>query len=459
VLESVSIVNKTNFVTIVSRDVRQVWSCDDIDGKVLVSQFTVPDVESISGLTSRNEDTSFFFSFSSFLYPVIIFSVDLLDQDLQNQATAFRQMVLSGFDASFFQTKQVFFTSKAGTKVPMFIVHRKDLVLDGTNPTWLYGYGGQHSVDRSVCICMCDDASCEALLLLIFSFSCRVWSCAFRFQHLSPSFVFGRACGVHATLGRHLRVSEYSRWRRVWRGMVQGGRAHEEATCEETRRPHTRNYACTLHAPSSSSRDDTTATAFNCGVYAEHIKFTSDSERQMITALLRRTDALSMLIDRCSDSRVAWSSRVLDHFLVFSLLLSQVFADFSCAAEYLIAEKYTSPAKLAINGGSNGGLLVCACLNQRPELFGCVVGQVSVLDMLRFHKWTIGYAWSSDYGSSDQSKEMFEYLLRYSPVHNVRIDVPYPALLLCTSDHDDLCFKSLKCKRRCRNMPSRLRRC
>jgi prolyl oligopeptidase len=215
VLESVSIVNKTNFITIVSRDVKQILSLVDISGKVLVPEFTLPDVGSISGLTSRKEDTSFFFSFSSFLYPGIIFSVDLLEQDLQKQATVFRQIVLPGFDASLFQTKQVFFTSKDGTKVPMFIVHRKDLVLDGTNPTWLYGYGGQLSVDRSVCIVHVSMHGVMYFSLLTLMFLRRVCRLD-RFQHLPSSFVLRCACGVHAAFRRHLRVSEYSRWRRVW---------------------------------------------------------------------------------------------------------------------------------------------------------------------------------------------------------------------------------------------------
>jgi prolyl oligopeptidase len=114
-----------------------------------------------------------------------------------------------------------------------------------------------------------------------------------------------------------------------------------------------------------------------------------------------------------------------------------VFDDFIAAAEYLVSNKYTSPKKMAVMGGSNGGLLIGAVINQRPDLFGVAIPQVGVMDMLRYHKFTIGKYWAVDYGTSEDSKEMFDYLYKYSPLHNIRKGVEYPATMVMTADHDD----------------------
>uniref|UniRef100_A0A673ZTV9 Prolyl endopeptidase n=1 Tax=Salmo trutta TaxID=8032 RepID=A0A673ZTV9_SALTR len=259
------------------------------------------DVGSVVGFTGRKRDSEIFYYFTSFLSPGIA------HEPLQPHV--FREVTVKGFDPSDYQTTQVFYPSKDGTEIPMFIVHKKGLKLDGSHPAFLYGYGG-------------------------FNIS------------ITPSYSVSRLIFVRH-MGGVLAVAN-----------IRGGGEYGE----------------TWHKAGMLAKKQ------NC------------------------------------------------------------FTDFQCAAEYLIKEGYSSPSKLTINGGSNGGLLVAACVNQRPELFGCAVAQVGVMDMLKFHKFTIGHAWTTDFGCCEV-KEQFDWLIKYSPLHNIRVPegegVQYPAVLLLTGDHDD----------------------
>jgi prolyl oligopeptidase len=297
VIELVSIIHD-RFVVSYLHDAHSRLRVFGLDGRPL-TDVALPTLGSLTQITGERKDDEMFFGFTSFLYPTTIFRYDFATGD----TSVFKAPAID-FDPTTYETKQVFYTSKDGTRVPMFITHKRGVTLDGSNPTYLYGYGGFN-----------------VSLTPAFSVSILVWL---------------EMGGVYAVPN------------------LRGG-----------------------------------------GEYGEEWHQAGMHERKQ-----------------------------------------NVFDDFIAAAEYLIAQGYTSPAKLAIAGGSNGGLLVGAVMTQRPELFGAALPAVGVMDMLRFHRFTIGWAWVTDYGSAD-SVQQFPHLYRYSPYHNIRPGTRYPPTLVTTADHDD----------------------
>jgi prolyl oligopeptidase len=268
-----------------------------LQGK-FIKEIGLPEIGTAGGLSGEKGETQAFYSFTSFLRPNTVYTLDA--KTLESRV--FKAPKLD-FNPDAFTTEQVWYTSKDGTRVPMFITRKKNISYDGSNPTLLYGYGG-------------------------FNIS------------ITPAFSPSRAIllennGIYAVAN-------------IRGGGEFGERWHKAGT-------------------------------------------------------------------KCHKQRV--------------------FDDFIAAAEYLVDKKYTSPKRLAIQGGSNGGLLIGACMTQRPDLFGVCFPQVGVLDMLRYHKFTIGYAWATDYGRSDNEEE-FKCLLAYSPLHNLH-KTAYPATMVTTADHDD----------------------
>ncbi|RLD58327.1 MAG: S9 family peptidase, partial [Bacteroidetes bacterium] len=298
VLESVSLIGG-NIVALYMKDASSKAYIYNMEGG-FIEELPLPGIGSMSGMRGKKDEDIAFYSFTSFTFPATVYKFDMGSKTSE----VYRGSEID-FDTKAYETKQVFYKSKDGTKVPMFLVYKKGLKLDGNNPTYLYGYGGFN-------ISLTPGFSLTRLVLI------------------ENGFVFAMA-------------------------NLRGG-----------------------------------------GEYGEE-----------------------------------W------HEAGTKLKKQNVFDDFIYAAEYLIEEGYTSPEKLAIAGGSNGGLLVGACMIQRPELFKVAMPAVGVMDMLRYHKFTIGWAWASDYGTSEDDKEMFEYLLGYSPLHTLKKGVSYPATMVSTADHDD----------------------
>ena len=301
-LISVSMVGDQFFANYL-RDAKSQVAVHDRAGKHL-RNVDLPGIGTAGGFSGRRTDTETFYSFTGFTSPPRIYHYDLAT----GKSTLFKEAKVN-FNPDDYEARQEFYKSKDGTRVPMFIVHKKGLKRDGNNPTLLYGYGGFNIP-----------------ITPSFSVTNLVW------MEMGGVFVVAN---------------------------IRGG-----------------------------------------GEYGEE-----------------------------------W------HQAGTKLKKQNVFDDFIAAAEWLIANKYTSNKKLAIRGGSNGGLLVGACMTQRPDLFGAALPEVGVLDMLRFHKFTIGHAWTSDYGAADGDKdtspEQFKTLLAYSPLHNVKRGTCYPATMIMTADHDD----------------------
>ncbi|WP_345230811.1 prolyl oligopeptidase family serine peptidase [Olivibacter ginsenosidimutans] len=260
----------------------------------------LPGIGTASGFGAKQDEKELYYSFTSYIYPSTIFKYTIAS----GKSESYKKPNVQ-FNPDDYESKQVFYTSKDGTKIPMIITHKKGIVLDGNNPTMLYGYGGFN-------ISLTPSFSVSTVLLL-------------------------EQGGVYAVPN------------------LRGG-----------------------------------------GEYGEK-----------------------------------W------HLAGTKLHKQNVFDDFIAAAEYLIKENYTSKEKLAISGGSNGGLLVGATMTQRPELFKVAFPAVGVLDMLRYHKFTAGAGWAYDYGTADDNKEMFDYLHHYSPYHALKENVEYPATMVSTADHDD----------------------
>ncbi len=290
-----SIYDDTSTAPIVVRDRGQTGG----GGFRLRGELPLPGIGTVGQINAKQGDEELFYTFTSYLYPTTAFRFDLGSR--RNEV--FRAPKVA-FDPTPYETRQIFFTSKDGTRVPMFITSKRGLVLDGRNPTLLYGYGGFNISETP----------------------------AFSVQNIA----WLEMGGVYAVAN------------------IRGGG----------------EYGKDWHEAGTLGRKQ------------------------------------------------------------------NVFNDFIAAAEYLIAQKYTSTPKLAIRGGSNGGLLVGAVVNQRPDLFGAALPEVGVMDMLRFQKFTIGWAWVADYGTSDKAEE-FQFLRAYSPLHNIKQGACYPPTLAFTADHDD----------------------